>query len=560
MARIGSLFVNLALQDAAFIDGLKRATKESEKTFSGINRAAGVAKVGLAALTAAAGALISGATIRRALDYAGSLGEVSEAIGVNTRELQVYRFAATQANLSTQQIEGAIARLTRNIGEGGEKLTALGIATREAGGQLRTTGDVMGDLAEKIKNTKDPAERAAIAVAAFGRTGQALLPILSQGREGISQFADQAERMGAILSDKAIQDADKAADSIAAFQQAISVSVAGVVAANAGAISSLGDSIARFLGRIREGLEQGKQAGRIAAALAAGRGDKSYLGGMLVVRGKGDLKAKPFVNALLDQALEDARLNSKISGAGLVGLDLPSGGGGGGARGGGRRGGSAAPAKAALTQNELRLGFDKLNESLSTSVESSKALTDNIALLKVDALELALLPPITPINLEAVQLADDFSKNLSDGLALAIIHGKSLGDALVSSIKAAAAQLISSQLLKLLTGGGGAGGGGGFLSALFGVFAGARATGGLVSAGRPYLVGENGPERFVPTGMGRIERNGGGGVTQNVNVMVDHSPLFITTVAVTAQQAGAAAAGQVVRRAQSGRIMQARGA
>ena len=32
-----------------------------------------------------------------------------------------------------------------------------------------------------------------------------------------------------------------------------------------------------------------------------------------------------------------------------------------------------------------------------------------------------------------------------------------------------------------------------------------RATGGLVSAGRSYLVGERGPELFVPTASGRVE-------------------------------------------------------
>ncbi len=34
-----------------------------------------------------------------------------------------------------------------------------------------------------------------------------------------------------------------------------------------------------------------------------------------------------------------------------------------------------------------------------------------------------------------------------------------------------------------------------------------RATGGLVSPERPYLVGERGPELFVPTSAGRVEPN-----------------------------------------------------
>ncbi|VWX61289.1 tail tape measure protein [Sphingorhabdus sp. 109] len=56
----------------------------------------------------------------------------------------------------------------------------------------------------------------------------------------------------------------------------------------------------------------------------------------------------------------------------------------------------------------------------------------------------------------------------------------------------------------------GGGSGGGLLdigTSLLGAFLGApgRATGGPVSGGRAYMVGERGPELFVPTAAGRIE-------------------------------------------------------
>lgn len=52
-----------------------------------------------------------------------------------------------------------------------------------------------------------------------------------------------------------------------------------------------------------------------------------------------------------------------------------------------------------------------------------------------------------------------------------------------------------------------AGSAGGLLSGLLAAVVGApgRATGGPVSPGRPYRVGENGPELFVPTSAGRVE-------------------------------------------------------
>jgi GTP-binding protein len=62
-----------------------------------------------------------------------------------------------------------------------------------------------------------------------------------------------------------------------------------------------------------------------------------------------------------------------------------------------------------------------------------------------------------------------------------------------------------------------------FLTDLFKGFGGARALGGPVSSNTPYMVGERGPELFVPNGSGNIVPNnklGGGGVTvvQNINI------------------------------------------
>jgi hypothetical protein len=62
------------------------------------------------------------------------------------------------------------------------------------------------------------------------------------------------------------------------------------------------------------------------------------------------------------------------------------------------------------------------------------------------------------------------------------------------------------------------------LTSLLGQFGGApgRATGGPVSPGRAYRVGENGPEIFVPTSSGRVETGGGmgGGMAMNLTINI----------------------------------------
>lgn len=50
-----------------------------------------------------------------------------------------------------------------------------------------------------------------------------------------------------------------------------------------------------------------------------------------------------------------------------------------------------------------------------------------------------------------------------------------------------------------------------------------RATGGPVSGGRAYMVGERGPELFVPTSSGRVEQNVTGNVATNVRLTINIS-------------------------------------
>ncbi|MGB5484866.1 tail tape measure protein [Parasphingorhabdus sp.] len=82
--------------------------------------------------------------------------------------------------------------------------------------------------------------------------------------------------------------------------------------------------------------------------------------------------------------------------------------------------------------------------------------------------------------------------------------------------------------LQSLFGGGSGGSGGGLLNigtSLLGSFLSApgRATGGPVIGGRAYMVGESGPEIFVPTAAGRIERTNSAGGTTNVRLTINIS-------------------------------------
>lgn len=128
-------------------------------------------------------------------------------------------------------------------------------------------------------------------------------------------------------------------------------------------------------------------------------------------------------------------------------------------------------------------------------------------------------------------LVDGFSRGsdvLERGLLSAVRRGslgfEDLRKIALRVIDDIAAQALRSGLASIGIGGTGAGGGGGILGigsligSLFGLPG--RATGGPVSPGRPYIVGERGPELFVPTSAGQVNAGGGGGGNRSVNVSI----------------------------------------
>lgn len=105
---------------------------------------------------------------------------------------------------------------------------------------------------------------------------------------------------------------------------------------------------------------------------------------------------------------------------------------------------------------------------------------------------------------------------IDSALAKAVASGKVGFDDLKRMALSAMAEIAQASLRSLFRAPGGAGIGSGLVSGLSSVLSGllgvpGRATGGPVSGGRAYMVGENGPELFVPSSGGRIERPGANG-------------------------------------------------
>ena len=116
---------------------------------------------------------------------------------------------------------------------------------------------------------------------------------------------------------------------------------------------------------------------------------------------------------------------------------------------------------------------------------------------------------------------------IDNALAKALRTGKLGFEDLKHVALSAMEQIAQGSLRQLFSTSGGTDGGtgasiinglGSLISGLFG--SPGRATGGPVSAGRSYVVGEGGPELFVPSSGGRIEKIGGGGRDVRVAIAI----------------------------------------
>lgn len=115
--------------------------------------------------------------------------------------------------------------------------------------------------------------------------------------------------------------------------------------------------------------------------------------------------------------------------------------------------------------------------------------------------------------------AERASLRVEAGLLRAVRSGKlgfeELKGVALSALDAIASAALKAGVQSVLSGGGLSGALAGLIGGLPG-----RATGGPVSPGRAYVVGERGAEVFVPTASGRIETGAPGGGVREVRVAI----------------------------------------
>lgn len=153
------------------------------------------------AMGAVATAVFFGIT-RSAVDAGDELAEMADRLGVTVDWFAQTRFAAEQADVPAEKFNDAMDTLSKRLGEakagGGPLLAFLNKVSPTLARQVRSassTEEAFTLMVDAIEKVQDPARRAALGSAAFGRGAKQMSAFAGLGRKAIDAYRARFEQV-----------------------------------------------------------------------------------------------------------------------------------------------------------------------------------------------------------------------------------------------------------------------------------------------------------------------------------------------------------------------------
>jgi len=190
--------------------GLRTANRQVNRIVKGMGRGlARVAKFG-AGLAAVGGAAVVTA-LNRTADAADSLAKQSRRLQFPIEELQEWKFVAEQSGVPTEQLDNALGAFSKRLGEAkggmGPLVSGLKNINPQLLRQLQNTESVSDAFAlyvEAMRGADSATEKAALANAAFSRSGLNLVNIADNSAEAIAGLRGEQRENGNITMAQAV--------------------------------------------------------------------------------------------------------------------------------------------------------------------------------------------------------------------------------------------------------------------------------------------------------------------------------------------------------------------
>ena len=211
-ANIGSLYVDLGIDTAAFSEGLKKASAGAAgfgAKFAAIGKTVALAGAAMAA-SAGAAFVTFGA---QALTAADDIGDAAARIGISAESFQKLGAAASAAGGTPELMTAALDKLNVGLGQfqangNGPAAAAfkqLGLASKIASGEIANSEQAFYAIAGALEGVQNPAEKAALSAKLFGKAaGPDMLEVLAAGEQGLKQYGEAAANSGRIMSNEMV--------------------------------------------------------------------------------------------------------------------------------------------------------------------------------------------------------------------------------------------------------------------------------------------------------------------------------------------------------------------
>lgn len=209
------------------IDGLNsalgRTTSQANAATGAFGKLSGLTQ----SVSSSLGALVPAATIaglgalaKRSIDAADNLNDLSKRTGVGVESLSRFSAAAADSGTSVDEVAKAMGKLAKSVvdpaSRANEALRSIGVSSTDASGKVRSLDQIMLSVADVFAKMPDGAQKTALAMELFGKSGANLIPMLNEGSAALSKYA-------ATVTPEMAAAADQFNDSL----NAIAISLAG---------------------------------------------------------------------------------------------------------------------------------------------------------------------------------------------------------------------------------------------------------------------------------------------------------------------------------------------
>lgn len=223
MATAGSVVISLLMSTGSFETDTDRAAKR----LKGLQKEAKAAGVALGVMGAAAAAGIV-ALVGHSIDAADEMSKMAQKIGISVESLSRLDYAAKLSDVSMETLANSVKRLGQfqvDALKGGKEQNAildqLGVSAGSAETGVRDASVVLRELSDIFAVMPDGANKTALAVKLFGKSGADLIPMLNGGSKALDDFAKKSDLVGYTLDTKTGKSAEAVNDLMTEFKLSI---------------------------------------------------------------------------------------------------------------------------------------------------------------------------------------------------------------------------------------------------------------------------------------------------------------------------------------------------